>query len=166
MRPGGAGRARRLALLAIAALVLASCHTTHRGHYARGPVPTALVPFEEPLRYSVGPEAGELVPAGRGLLATYMRGAMYDFVDHQQVDPNVDFHASRTRGSRDSSSTVRLSSARGASPARGAAEDTCTIVRSGRSPRRPTSSCWRPALIARSDTSIAVPSATPSVASP
>jgi hypothetical protein len=82
---------RHVALMLVAALTLAACHTTHRGHFATTPVPLALVPFNEPLRYSIGPNAGQPVPAQNGLLASYFAGALYDRLDHQQIDPNIDF---------------------------------------------------------------------------
>ncbi len=77
----------RLALLSLFLLAFASCHSTHRGAYATGPVPTSKVPFNEPIRFIDGTE----VPEGNGLLATYFAGAAYDRLDHQQIDPNVDF---------------------------------------------------------------------------
>lgn len=77
----------RLALFALAALAIGACHTTHRGHYAQAPAPVALVPFNEPVKYI----DGTAVPERNGLLATYFAGALYDRLDHQQSDPNVDF---------------------------------------------------------------------------
>ncbi len=83
------------ALLAIGGL--AACHSIERGVYAHGPVPLADLPFNEPIVYSVGPNAGQQVPAQNGLLGSYFNGADYvqpayhEYLDHQQIDPNVDF---------------------------------------------------------------------------
>lgn len=77
----------RLGLLLFVALAIGGCHTTHRGHWATAPVPQSKLAFQEPVRFSDGTE----VPAQNGLLASYFAGAKYDRLDHQQIDPQVDF---------------------------------------------------------------------------
>lgn len=81
----------RLAVLLLAALAFGACHSIERGAWAHGPVPTAKVPFTEPIKFSIGPDAGTDVPLQNGVLASYFAGAMYERLDHQQVDANIDF---------------------------------------------------------------------------
>lgn len=92
---GGARRA--VALLVCAGLVVGACHSIDLGVFAQGPVPLSVLPLREPVTFTVGPNAGEAVPAQHGLLASYFSGAAYvqpshgEVLDHQQIDPNVAF---------------------------------------------------------------------------
>ena len=87
----------RLATLLALALAFGGCHSIERGVFAHGPVPLTELPFNEPVAFTVGPDAGSIVPAQNGLLASYFSGADYiqpdqgEVLDHQQIDPNVDF---------------------------------------------------------------------------
>lgn len=80
----------RPAKLAAFALAIAACHPSCND-YARGPVPQATLPFAEPVTYASGPNAGRPVESRNGLLASYFAGTNYDRLDHQRIDPNVDF---------------------------------------------------------------------------
>lgn len=81
----------------VALLVVTSCHSIDRGVFAQGPVPLEVLPLREPITFTVGPNAGQVVPTQHGLLASYFSGAAYvqpaygEALDHQQVDPNIDF---------------------------------------------------------------------------
>lgn len=87
----------RLSLTLVAILVVTSCHSIDRGVFAQGPVPLDVLPLREPITYTAGPNAGQVVPTQHGLLASYFSGAAYvqptygEVLDHQQIDPNVDF---------------------------------------------------------------------------
>ena len=89
--------AARLVLALFALGVVASCHSIEEGVFAHGPVPVSDLPLQEPILYSVGPNAGQVVPAQNGLLASYFNGADYvqpshnEYLHHQQIDPNIDF---------------------------------------------------------------------------
>jgi hypothetical protein len=79
-------RLPRLVRFSLLAFVLAGCHESCL-FYARSPVDLGTLPFREPLHY-VG---GEIVRYQNGLLASYFAGTHYATLDHQQIDPNVDF---------------------------------------------------------------------------
>lgn len=83
--------AARAALVALSMLLLGACHSIDRDAFAHSPVPLATLPFREPLAYSLGAQSGQVVPFQHGLLASYFAGAQYDRLDHQQIDPTVDF---------------------------------------------------------------------------
>ncbi|MDE3102580.1 MAG: hypothetical protein KGJ98_10115 [Chloroflexota bacterium] len=89
--------ARAAALLLVVAPLAAACHSIDRDVYAHGPVPLAVLPLREPVTYTAGPNANQVVPAEHGLLGSYFNGADYvqpnynERLDHQQVDPQVDF---------------------------------------------------------------------------
>lgn len=95
---------KRLALLLVGVLVVTSCHSIDRGVFAQGPVPLDVLPLREPITYTVGTNAGQVVPAQHGLLASYFSGAAYmqpahgEVLDHQQIDPNVDFQWNASGG--------------------------------------------------------------------
>lgn len=89
--------ARLLVALLVVAPLAAACHSIERGDWAHAPVPLSVLPLREPVTYTVGPNVGQAVPTQHGLLASYFNGANYvqpaynEYLDHQQIDPNVDF---------------------------------------------------------------------------
>jgi len=95
---------KRVARVLVALLVVTSCHSIDRGVFAQGPVPLDVLPLREPITYTAGPNAGQLVPTQHGLLASYFSGAAYvqpaygEVLDHQQIDPNVDFQWNASGG--------------------------------------------------------------------
>lgn len=68
-------------------LLVGACHSIDEDAFAHGPVPTGAMPFNEPVLTTDGVAVGEQ----NGLLGSYFAGAQYDRLDHQQVDPNIDF---------------------------------------------------------------------------
>jgi hypothetical protein len=95
---------KRVAFVLVGVLVVTSCHSIDRGVFAQGPVPLDELPLREPITYTAGPKAGQVVPTQHGLLASYFSGAAYvqpaygEVLDHQQIDPNVDFQWDATGG--------------------------------------------------------------------
>lgn len=81
----------RLGLLAGALLLAGACHSIDRNAFAHSPVPLSKLAFHEPLTFTGGAADGQVVPFLPGLVASYFAGAQYDRLDHQQIDPNVDF---------------------------------------------------------------------------
>lgn len=84
-------------------LVVTSCHSIDENVFAHAPVPLEILPLRDPITYTTGALAGEVVPLQNGLLASYFSGANYVYqdpfhnppideqLDHQQIDPNIDF---------------------------------------------------------------------------
>lgn len=85
------GAPRGLALLLAASVVAGGCHSIDSNAFAHSPVSVGTLPFAEPVTYSIGPDIHRPVPAQNGLLGSYFAGAQYDRLDHQQIDPNVNF---------------------------------------------------------------------------
>src|SRR5712692_7510501 len=81
----------RIGLVALTFLAIGACHSIDQNAFAHSPVSLTTLPFREPLAYSLGARRGQVVPFQQGLLASYFAGAQYDRLDHQQIDPNVDF---------------------------------------------------------------------------
>ena len=87
----------RLGVLLLGVVAFAACHSIDEGVFAQGPVPLAVLPFRDPITYTVGDLAGQPVGETNGLLASVFNGADYvnaahnEFLDYQVVDPNVDF---------------------------------------------------------------------------
>lgn len=90
-------RRRAVALAAAALIVATSCHSIDSDAFAHGPVPTDVLPFSEPIKYSVGNLAGQPVPLQNGLLGSYFNGAQYrddthnEYLVFQRIDPNINF---------------------------------------------------------------------------
>ncbi|HEV2250873.1 MAG TPA: PA14 domain-containing protein [Candidatus Limnocylindria bacterium] len=84
-------RAARLVGLTAALLIGGACHSIDENAFAHNPVPLAKLAFHEPIAFTGGAADGQVVPLQPGLLASYLAGAQYDRLDHQQIDANVNF---------------------------------------------------------------------------
>ncbi|HEV8535001.1 MAG TPA: HNH/ENDO VII family nuclease [Candidatus Limnocylindria bacterium] len=87
----------RFGVLLLGIAAFAGCHSIDEDVFAHGPVPLAVLPYRDPITYTVGDLAGQPVGETNGLLASVFNGADYvnvphnEFLDYQVVDPNVDF---------------------------------------------------------------------------
>lgn len=89
--------AARFGVLLLGIAAFAACHSIDEGVFAHGPVPLTVLPYRDPITYTVGDLKDRPVGETNGLLASVFNGADYvnvphnEFLDYQLVDPNVDF---------------------------------------------------------------------------